>query len=120
MASPSHRYTAPLSPSHRYTASLSPAKTRNVGPKVVLKPHVVSKKTIVLKVLPLFDTKSQSKALQIAAGILGVESARFLGNDKGHIEVVGVGVDAAEVANLLRKKLGHAEIISVSVVEVKK
>ncbi|XP_065875535.1 heavy metal-associated isoprenylated plant protein 41-like [Euphorbia lathyris] len=76
-----------------------------------------NKKKIVLKV-GLFDQKSQSKALKIAVGILGVESARFIGNDKSRMEIVGDGIDAAEVANLLRKKIGVAEIVSVSSVEM--
>ncbi|XP_065876515.1 uncharacterized protein [Euphorbia lathyris] len=128
MASPSRRFTTSLSPaktrnsvaspSHRFTASHSPAKTRNFGANNVLKPKVVIKRTIVLKVA-LFDRESRSKALKFAVEIVGVQSARFLGTDKGLMEIVAKGIEAGQVSYLLGKKIGLAQIISVSSVQVK-
>ncbi|GKV41202.1 hypothetical protein SLEP1_g48768 [Rubroshorea leprosula] len=60
--------------------------------------------------------KARSKALKIAVGLPGVESAALKGNDKNQIEVTGDGVDAAQLTMLLRKKMGFAELVSVAAV----
>ncbi|KAF9669664.1 hypothetical protein SADUNF_Sadunf14G0130700 [Salix dunnii] len=77
------------------------------------------KQEIVIKVT-VNGPKSRSKALQIAVGLSGVESAGLGGQDKSQIEVVGDGVDAVELVNLLRKKVGYAELASVAAVGEKK
>ncbi|WCJ37339.1 Copper transport protein family [Euphorbia peplus] len=74
---------------------------------------------IVVKV-SLNGQKSRSKALKIAVGISGVESAGLGGDDKSQIEIVGDGVDAVHLTTLLRKKIGHADIVSISAVGEKK
>ncbi|KAJ6680641.1 HEAVY METAL-ASSOCIATED ISOPRENYLATED PLANT PROTEIN 46 [Salix purpurea] len=71
------------------------------------------KQEIVIKV-KVNGPKSRSKALQIAAGLSGVESAGLGGQDKSQIQVVGDGVDAVELVNLLRKKVGYAKLASVA------
>ncbi|KAE8695275.1 subtilisin-like protease-like [Hibiscus syriacus] len=58
--------------------------------------------------------KSRSKALKIAVGLSGVESAALKGDDKSQIEVTGDGVDAVKLTSLLRKRVGHAELVSVA------
>ncbi|GMI66302.1 hypothetical protein HRI_000299500 [Hibiscus trionum] len=58
--------------------------------------------------------KSRSKALKIAVGLSGVESASLKGDDKSQIEVTGDGVDAVKLTSLLRKSVGHAELLSVA------
>ncbi|XVF71691.1 hypothetical protein PTKIN_Ptkin12aG0060200 [Pterospermum kingtungense] len=60
--------------------------------------------------------KSRSKALKIAVGLSGVESASLKGNEKSQIEITGDGVDPVELTSLLRKKVGYAELVSVSAV----
>ncbi|KAJ6895664.1 hypothetical protein NC651_022010 [Populus alba x Populus x berolinensis] len=77
------------------------------------------KQKIVIKVTGK-GAKSHSKALQIAVGLSGVESAGLGGEDKSQIEVVGDGVDAVQLTNLLRKKVGYAELASVEAVGEKK
>ncbi|WCJ37341.1 Heavy metal-associated isoprenylated plant protein 46 [Euphorbia peplus] len=77
------------------------------------------KQKIVVKV-SLNGQKSRSKALKIAVGISGVESAGLGGNDKSQIEIVGDGVDAVQLTTLLRKKVGYTEIVSISAVGEKK
>ncbi|KAI5576367.1 hypothetical protein BDE02_09G040400 [Populus trichocarpa] len=76
------------------------------------------KQKIVIKVTGK-GPKSRSKALQIAVGLSGVESAGLGGEDKSQIEVVGDGVDAVQLTNLLRKKVGYAELASVKLWEKK-
>ncbi|XWS31115.1 hypothetical protein CRYUN_Cryun23aG0050000 [Craigia yunnanensis] len=73
------------------------------------------KQKMVVKVT-MNGHKSRSKALKIAVGLLGVESASLKGNDKSQIEVTGDGVDPVQLTNLLRKSVGHAELVSVSAV----
>ncbi|MBA0741729.1 hypothetical protein Gogos_014859 [Gossypium gossypioides] len=68
---------------------------------------------MVLKVSMNGD-KSRSKALKIAVGLSGVESASLKGDDKSQIEVTGDGVDAVKLASQLRKSVGFAELVSVS------
>ncbi|KAK8568972.1 hypothetical protein V6N12_007505 [Hibiscus sabdariffa] len=58
--------------------------------------------------------KGRSKALKIAVGLSGVESASLKGDDKSQIEVTGDGVDAVKLTSLLRKSVGHAELVSVA------
>ncbi|KAL4362583.1 hypothetical protein GQ457_04G025400 [Hibiscus cannabinus] len=71
------------------------------------------KKKMVVKVTMNGD-KSRSKALRIAVGLSGVESASLKGDDKSQIEVTGDGVDAVKLTSLLRKSVGHAELVSVA------
>ncbi|TXG68282.1 hypothetical protein EZV62_003217 [Acer yangbiense] len=68
---------------------------------------------VVIKV-PVHSQKCRSKAMQIAVGASGVESATLIGDDKDQIEVTGDGIDAAELTKLLRKKFGYAILESVS------
>ncbi|KAH8499014.1 hypothetical protein Peur_074159 [Populus x canadensis] len=77
------------------------------------------KQKIVIKVTGN-GPKSGTKALRIAVGLSGVESAGLGGEDKSQIEVVGDGVDAVQLTNLLRKKVGYAELASVTAVGEKK
>ncbi|KAK8694224.1 hypothetical protein V6N13_071780 [Hibiscus sabdariffa] len=71
------------------------------------------KKKMLVKVTMNGD-KSRSKALKIAVGLSGVESASLKGDDKSQIEVTGDGVDAVKLTSLLRKSVGHAELVSVA------
>ncbi|XWS64897.1 hypothetical protein CRYUN_Cryun05aG0043700 [Craigia yunnanensis] len=64
--------------------------------------------------------KSRSKALKIAVGLSGVESASLKGDDKSQIEVTGDGVDPVQLTSLIRKSVGYAELVSVSAVEGEK
>ncbi|XP_050206633.1 disease resistance protein Pik-1-like [Mercurialis annua] len=77
------------------------------------------KQKIVIKV-SMNSPKSRSKALKIAVGVSGVDSAALGGQDKSQIEVVGEGVDAVELTTQLRKNVGHAELVSVGAVPEKK
>ncbi|KDP22988.1 hypothetical protein JCGZ_01710 [Jatropha curcas] len=92
------------------------------------------KQKMVIRVCMNGD-KSRSKALQIAVGIYGVESAALGEKDKNQLEVIGEGVDPVKLTASLRKKMakpnllscvlpdnrmGYAELISVSAVGEKK
>ncbi|KDP22994.1 hypothetical protein JCGZ_01716 [Jatropha curcas] len=77
------------------------------------------KQKIVIKV-SMSSQKSRSKAMKIAVGVAGVESAALGGQDKSQIEVVGDGVDAVKLTTLLRKQVGYSELVSVSAVGEKK
>ncbi|KDP22991.1 hypothetical protein JCGZ_01713 [Jatropha curcas] len=77
------------------------------------------KQKIVIKV-SMSSQKSRSKAMKIAVGVAGVESAALRGQDKSQIEVVGDGVDAVKLTTLLRKQIGYSELVSVSAVGEKK
>ncbi|KAK3220522.1 hypothetical protein Dsin_014492 [Dipteronia sinensis] len=68
---------------------------------------------VVIKV-PVHSQKCRSKAMKIAVGASGVESATLKGDDKDQIEVTGDGIDAAKLTMLLRKKFGYAILESVS------
>ncbi|XP_030964577.1 heavy metal-associated isoprenylated plant protein 46-like [Quercus lobata] len=57
---------------------------------------------------------ARKKAMRIAVGLSGVESATIKGQDKDQIEVKGEGIDTVKLATLLRKKVGHASIVSVA------
>ncbi|KAK7854463.1 heavy metal-associated isoprenylated plant protein 46 [Quercus suber] len=57
---------------------------------------------------------ARKKAMRIAVGLSGVESATIKGQDKDQIEVKGRGIDTVKLATLLRKKVGHASIVSVA------
>ncbi|XP_044503667.1 heavy metal-associated isoprenylated plant protein 16-like [Mangifera indica] len=72
------------------------------------------KQKVVIKVTSLNGQKSRSKAMKIAVGVSGVESAALKGDDKTQIEITGDGMDAVALTNLLRKKVGHAELVSVA------
>ncbi|EOX93596.1 hypothetical protein QUC31_004197 [Theobroma cacao] len=74
------------------------------------------KQKMVVKVT-LNGHKSRSKALKIAVGLAGVESASLKGDDKSQIEITGEGVDPVQLTSLLRKSVGHAELVSVSAVD---
>ncbi|XP_021274561.1 heavy metal-associated isoprenylated plant protein 16 [Herrania umbratica] len=73
------------------------------------------KQKMVVKVT-MNGHKSRSKALKIAVGLAGVESASLIGDDKSQIEITGDGVDPVQLTSLLRKSVGHAELVSVSAV----
>ncbi|CAK9151835.1 unnamed protein product [Ilex paraguariensis] len=60
--------------------------------------------------------KSRSKAMKIAVGVSGVESAALKGQEKNQIEVVGESIDAVVLTSLLRKNVGSADLVSVSAV----
>ncbi|XWS36666.1 hypothetical protein CRYUN_Cryun20dG0105000 [Craigia yunnanensis] len=77
------------------------------------------KQKMVVKV-NMNGQKSRSKALKIAVGLSGVESASLKGDDKSQIEVTGDGVDPVQLTNLIRKSVGHAELVSVSAVDGEK
>ncbi|KAK1436443.1 hypothetical protein QVD17_02223 [Tagetes erecta] len=79
----------------------------------------MAKQKIVVKVTMSGDKKSR-KALKIAVGISGVESASFVGSDKDQIAVTGEGIDSVELTRLLRKRVGYTELVSVGPVEDKK
>ncbi|KDP22996.1 hypothetical protein JCGZ_01718 [Jatropha curcas] len=77
------------------------------------------KQKIVIKI-SMSSQKSRSKAMKIAVGVAGVESAALGGQDKSEIEVVGDGVDSVKLTTLLRKQVGYSELLSVSSVGEKK
>ncbi|KAJ9560874.1 hypothetical protein OSB04_006034 [Centaurea solstitialis] len=79
----------------------------------------MAKQNIVVKVA-MFDDKKTRKALKIAVGVSGVESAALIGSDKDQIKVTGEGIDSVELATLLRKGVGCTELVSVGPVEEKK
>ncbi|KAL4555300.1 hypothetical protein LXL04_037916 [Taraxacum kok-saghyz] len=79
----------------------------------------MAKQKIVVKVTMCSEKKTR-KALKIAVGISGVESASFVGSDKDQIAVTGEGIDSVELATLLRKGVGYTELVSVGPVEEKK
>ncbi|XP_059664644.1 uncharacterized protein LOC132310490 [Cornus florida] len=60
------------------------------------------KQKMVIK-LQINDQKRRSKALKIAVGISGVESAALQGADKNDIVVTGDEVDAVVLTTALRK-----------------
>ncbi|KAK9041105.1 hypothetical protein V6N11_016225 [Hibiscus sabdariffa] len=59
------------------------------------------------------DGKSRSKALKIAAGLSGVDSASLKGEDKSQIEITG-NVDAVKLTRLLMKRFEYVDLVSVS------
>ncbi|KAG8640432.1 heavy metal-associated isoprenylated plant protein 47 isoform X2 [Manihot esculenta] len=91
-------------------------------------------KKMVIKVFMNGNSKTRSKALQIAVSTDGVQSAALGEKDKDQLEVVGVGVDAVKLVASLRKKLAkwpcltyilpktkvHAELLDMNDVEEKK
>ncbi|KAI3465932.1 hypothetical protein Pfo_022595 [Paulownia fortunei] len=70
------------------------------------------KQKIVIRV-SMYGDKCRSKALKIAVGVSGVESAALTGQEKDHVEVVGDGIDSVELTRRLRKNVAHAELVSV-------
>ncbi|KAK1556828.1 hypothetical protein Q3G72_013026 [Acer saccharum] len=70
------------------------------------------KNKVVISVT-VHSQKCRSKAMQIAVGTSGVESATLKGDDKNQIEVIGDGIDAAEHTRQLRKKFRYAFVESV-------
>ncbi|KAJ4730272.1 Heavy metal-associated isoprenylated plant protein [Melia azedarach] len=70
------------------------------------------KQKVVIKI-SMEGHKSRSKALKVAVGVCGVESAALKGDDKSQIEVTGDGMDSVALTSLLRKKVGYAELVSV-------
>ncbi|PWA34025.1 hypothetical protein CTI12_AA623020 [Artemisia annua] len=77
----------------------------------------MAKQKIVVRVTMESDKKSR-KALRIAVGLDGVESASFVGSDQ--IAVTGEGIDSVKLATLLRKGVGYTELVTVGNVEEKK
>ncbi|KAF8414297.1 hypothetical protein HHK36_002299 [Tetracentron sinense] len=67
---------------------------------------------VVMKV-SMNDQKSRSKAMKIAVGVPGVESAAIQGDDKSQIVVTGDGIDSTDLTMLLRKKFGRADLQKV-------
>ncbi|KAK2388395.1 hypothetical protein QL285_062083 [Trifolium repens] len=72
-----------------------------------------------MKVSIMDNPKSRSKAMKIAVGVSGVESAAIGGDNKDQIEVIGE-IDSVELTNLLRKRFCRVELLSVGPVEKKK
>ncbi|GAU18576.1 hypothetical protein TSUD_325680, partial [Trifolium subterraneum] len=64
------------------------------------------------------NPKFRSKAMKIAVGISGVESAAIGGDNKDEIEVIGE-IDPVTLTNLLRKRFCRVELVSVGPVEKK-
>ncbi|GJZ26781.1 hypothetical protein Tco_0571034 [Tanacetum coccineum] len=79
----------------------------------------MAKQKIILKVTTENDKKSR-KAMKIAVGLSGVESASFIGSDKHQIAVTGEGIDPVKLAKKLRKGVGYSELVSVGPMEEKK
>ncbi|KAK8527471.1 hypothetical protein V6N12_054683 [Hibiscus sabdariffa] len=73
----------------------------------------IATKKMVVKVTFNSD-KSRYKALRIAVGLSGVESASLKGDDKSRIELTGHAVDLVKLTSLLRKNVGHAEMVSIA------
>ncbi|XP_045824434.1 heavy metal-associated isoprenylated plant protein 16-like [Trifolium pratense] len=78
----------------------------------------MAKQKIVIKVSIMDNPKFRSKAMKIAVGISGVESAAIGGDNKDQIEVIGE-VDPYKLAKQLRKRFCRAELVSVGPVEKK-
>ncbi|XP_054793856.1 heavy metal-associated isoprenylated plant protein 16-like [Prosopis cineraria] len=78
------------------------------------------KQKVVIRVGSMNTHKLRSKALKITVGFSGVEGARFKGEEKDEIEVIGEGLDIVELTNLLRKCVGHADLLSVGPVKEEK
>ncbi|XP_061350175.1 disease resistance protein RGA5-like [Gastrolobium bilobum] len=74
---------------------------------------------VVIKV-SMNSPKSRSKAMKIAVGVSGVETAAIQGENKDQIAVTGERIDSVCLTSLLRKSFGHAELVSVGSVEEKK
>ncbi|CAB4281903.1 unnamed protein product [Prunus armeniaca] len=74
------------------------------------------KQKIVVSV-PMHCDKCRTKALKVAAAAHGVSKVSIEGADKGHMEVIGDGVDSVCLSSLLRKKLGFAAIVKVEEVK---
>ncbi|KAG5545854.1 hypothetical protein RHGRI_018120 [Rhododendron griersonianum] len=72
----------------------------------------MGKQKVVIKV-PMNEPKARTKAMKIAVGVPGVESAALAGQDKSQLEVVGDGIDAVGLTTLLRKSVGFSELVSV-------
>ncbi|KAL5757345.1 hypothetical protein ACOSP7_019956 [Xanthoceras sorbifolium] len=73
------------------------------------------KQTAVIKVpMIMHCPKSRSRAMKIAVGSYGVESAALKGNDKDQIQVIGDGIDVAKLTRLLARKIGYAVLESLS------
>ncbi|XP_023752170.1 disease resistance protein RGA5 [Lactuca sativa] len=79
----------------------------------------MSKQKIVVKV-SICCEKQTRKALKIAVGVPGVDSASFVGSDKDQIAVIGEGIDSVKLTTLLRKGVAHTELVSVGPAEEKK
>ncbi|KAL5757343.1 hypothetical protein ACOSP7_019954 [Xanthoceras sorbifolium] len=58
--------------------------------------------------------KTRSRAMKIAVGAYGVESASLKGNDKDQIQVIGDGIDVAKLTRLLTRKIGYAVLESLT------
>ena len=73
---------------------------------------------VVIKVA-MNGQKSRTKALKIAVGVSGVESAALKGQEKDEIEVTGEEIDVVALTFLLRKNVGNAEVVCVGAAEKK-
>lgn len=49
-----------------------------------------------------------------------MEGARFKGEEKDQIEVIGDGLDIVELVNMLRKCVAHAELLTVTPIKEEK
>ncbi|XP_047306152.1 heavy metal-associated isoprenylated plant protein 16-like [Impatiens glandulifera] len=76
------------------------------------------KQTMLIKVC-MKDDKCRAKAMKIAVGFSGVDSAAWKGNEKDELEVTGV-VDSIKLTKKLRNKVGFSEIVSVGPIPEKK
>ncbi|XP_009632025.1 heavy metal-associated isoprenylated plant protein 47-like [Nicotiana tabacum] len=76
------------------------------------------KKKIVID-LPLNTENCRSKAMQIAVRCAGVMSVN-VDKEKGHLVVIGVGVDYFRLMNCIRKKFRCSSIVSLEDVKPEK
>ncbi|KAL5755530.1 hypothetical protein ACOSP7_019957 [Xanthoceras sorbifolium] len=73
------------------------------------------KQIAVIKVpMIMHCPKSRSRAMKIAVGTYGVESAALKGNDKDQIQVIGDGIDVAKLTRLLTRKIEYAVLESLT------
>lgn len=67
---------------------------------------------IVIKVQMSCD-KCRSKAMEVVAATLGVDSVAIDGEGRDKVVVVGDGVDSIKLTGALRKKVGPAHLLQV-------
>ncbi|KAM3302656.1 hypothetical protein P3S67_017158 [Capsicum chacoense] len=73
------------------------------------------KKKIVID-LPLNSEKCRSKAMEIAVRSAGVLSVS-IDKEKGHLVVIGIGVDFYKLMECIRKKFKCSRIVSIEEVK---
>ncbi|XP_055822571.1 heavy metal-associated isoprenylated plant protein 47-like [Solanum dulcamara] len=76
------------------------------------------KKKIVID-LPLNTDQCRSKAMQIAVRSPGVISVN-IDNEKGHLVVIGIGVDFFKLMHCIKRKFKCSRIVSIEEVKDKK